>query len=92
MVITGDIIYKEVAAMNHGRRPCVVIGITGDWAHIVPLSTSDWNGQPYIQSVSTEAGGYAAPNRYHKAKVADLEAEGWVSEEDAGIIWDLIWG
>ena len=91
-ITTGDITYKDVAGMTHGRRPCVVIGVTGEWAHIIPLSTSGRPGQPYIRSASTEASGYAAPNRYHKAMVADLETNGWVTDEDAGILWDLIWG
>ena len=92
MITTASITYKEVAGMNHGSRPCVVIGVTGEWAHLIPLSTSGRPGQPYIRTNSRDCSGYAAPNRYHKARVADLEAFGWVTDEAAGILWDLIWG
>lgn len=91
-ISTGDIIYKDVAGMTHGRRPCVVIGVTGAWAHIVPLSTSGRPGQPYIKALGCEAKGYAANNRYHKASSEGLEAMGWVTEEDAGRAWDSVWG
>ena len=83
----GDIIFKEVANMNHGVRPVVVIGLFGDWAHLIPLSTKDVGGQPYI--AGNTACGYAAPNRHHKVKAADLPApRGWVTTEDAATLWD----
>ena len=91
MIKTGDITYKEVGGMTHGRRPCVVIGVENGWAHLVPISTSDWNGQPYIRSTNGWAKGYAAPNRYHKTPAAGLQADGWVTHEDAATLWDLLW-
>ena len=90
---TGDVIHKSVATMAHGTRPCVVIGVTGNWVHLVPLSTSDWGGQPYVYAEGCSAKGYAAPNRYHRALACGLPAaSGWVSEEDAGLIWDSVFG
>ena len=91
-ITTADIIYKEVAGMNHGSRPCVVIGITGEWAHIVPLSSSGRPGQPYVKTSNQDTAGYAAPNRYHKVKASGLEAWATISEEDAGRVWDSVWG
>jgi len=91
-VTTTDIIYKEVSGMKHGRRPCIVIAVTGNWAHIIPLSTSGRPGQPYITAQGCEAKGYAANNRYHKVSVEGLMAEGWVTEEDAGRAWDSVFG
>ncbi len=92
MITTTDIIYKEVPGMKHGRRPCIVIAVTGTWAHIIPLSTSGREGQPYIVARGCEAKGYAANNRYHKVSTEGLEARGWVTEEDAGRAWDSVWG
>ncbi len=92
MINTADIVYREVPGMKHGRRPCIVIGVTGTWAHIVPLSTSGRPGQPYIVAHGCDAKGYAAPNRYHKVSAEGLEARGWVTEEDAGRAWDSVWG
>ena len=90
---TGDVVHKEVSGMAHGTRPCVVIGVTGDWVHLIPLSTSDWGGQPYVTANGCNAKGYAAPNRYHKVMAADLPAiSGWVSDEDAATIWDSAFG
>ena len=86
---TGDIIHKTVPGMAHGDRPVVVIGVTGDWVHMIPLSTKDIGNQPYVFAHGCKAKGYAAPNRYHKAKAADLPApSGWVTDADAAVIWD----
>ena len=92
MINTTDIIYREVSGMKHGSRPCIVIAVTGNWAHLIPLSTSGRPGQPYIVAHGCDARGYAANNRYHKVRVEDLEAWGWVTEEDAGRAWDSVWG
>lgn len=85
----GDMVHKEVASMNHGVRPCIVIGITDGWAHLVPLSSKNWGGQPYVQANGGE-GGHACPNRYHKAKAEGLTATSWVTDEDAARIWDTV--
>ena len=92
MINTNDIIYREVPGMKHGRRPCIVIGVTGNWAHLIPLSTSGRAGQPYIIATDGEARGYAANNRYLKVNAKGLVAYGSVSEEDAGRAWDSVWG
>ena len=90
---TGDILYREVSGMTHGVRPCVVIGVTGDWVHLVPLSTSGRGDQPYMTAQGCKAKGYAANNRYHKVKASTLPApSGWVTDEDASRAWDSVFG
>ena len=92
VIHTTDIVYKEIPGMKHGSRPCIVIGVTGNWAHLIPLSTSGRAGQPYIVANDCEARGYAANNRYLKVSAEGLEAFGWVTEQDAARAWDSVFG
>ena len=75
-----DVVFKAVGGMAHGRRPCIVLKTDADWTTLLPLSTSDWGGQPYYQAEGCNAKGYAAPNRIHKVRTSDLPAHsGWIA-------------
>ena len=90
---TGDVVHKNVDGMAHGDRPCVVIGVTGGWVHLIPMSTKDIGGQPYAYANGCNAKGYAAPNRYHKVMASELPSiSGWVSDEDTAAFWDSAFG
>ena len=88
-ITTGDIVHKTVSSMRHGIRPCVVIGITDGWAHLVPLSSDAWGDMPYLRA-NGGVGGHPCPNRYHKASAEGLTATDWMTDEDTARVWDTV--
>ena len=93
----GSILYLRSSEMNHDARPMIVMGIVGDEAMLMPLSSSSPMRGPYKSrwleadaSRGCNAYGWMAPNRVIRGALAHTlpTPAGEVTLDEVHLAWD----